>query len=118
MSTVTFQTPVVPTLGHGTVRDSNWRDAFKQVDFERAVQQQEVSRRRIWELCTCPTGLAFFTGLVVMLVLWIMNPPMVQMGGKSNLEKQQPCGLKIVMWGAAAAAVVGLSPVFFRAMLS
>ena len=85
---------------------------------EYAVQQQEVSRRRIWELCTCPTGLAFFTGLVVMLVLWIMNPPMVQMGGKSNLEKQQPCGLKIVMWGAAAAAVVGLSPVFFRAMLS
>jgi hypothetical protein len=106
----TFQTPPPEVLGRGDVRDKAWRSRMEQLDMQRS---QDVQAKLVGAV-TSSWGLAVIAGLVVMLLLWFLNPPMVQQGGRSSLEKQKPSPLKIVAWGVGAGLVVGLTPLVLQ----
>lgn len=110
-SMTTFQPPPQSV---GSARDKSWTDAMQHVDFQQAMEKQAANRKKLWSMATSPTGLAVFTGVLVMMLLWIFNPPMVQQSGKSSIEKQKPSTLKIVIWGLLAAAIVFFSPMVWK----
>ena len=78
------------------------------------MQRNQDIQAKMMSAITSSWGMAVIAGLLVMLLLWFLNPPMVQQSGRSSLEKQKPSLLKIGAWGVAAGLMVGLTPIVLR----
>lgn len=106
-----FKRPVESRSGS---RDEGFKAAITDFKNNNAQQQTDIVKQKLVWFATSNVGIAIWVGLIVMIVLWLLNPPMVRAAGKSDLEKQKPSLTVIAGWGGVSAGVVLLAPYIWK----
>lgn len=106
-----FQAP--PDINAGS-RDAGFASAIQQYKTNNQQQQGALLKQKAMRWVTSSVGLGLIVGLLVMVMLWLINPPMVRESGKSNLEKQKPSLTKVVGWGVISGSIVALTPILMK----
>ena len=91
------------------------RDAFSSaVNPAQPPSKPSVTREWSKKLFTSPLGQAIVGGIVVGVVLWILNPPMVQSKQKneSGSDMQHPVrdSKKVLIWVGVTSAIILAAP--------
>ena len=96
---------MVPTTTTNVI-STNLDRVVHQMDRETAVSR----RRRLWRYATSPYGMAVATAAIVFLLLFFIDPPMVQSHqDASSIERHSIDLLRLVLWSAGAGATVLVS---------
>jgi hypothetical protein len=91
---------------------TNARQAFEQaVNPPQPVSTTASSAERWQRIVMSVWGQALIGSLIVMVVLFVLNPPMVQSKKNSDIEKPQRDIRKILIWSGITAGLIVVVPV-------
>ena len=93
---------------HKQIAEMN-QQMHNQIDYLNAKRDYSVGK-----LMKTPLGLALVVFAIVMLVLFLVNPPLTQKNTGSTIEEGKQDFWKMVLFAGIVAALAYLSPIIYK----
>lgn len=83
-----------------------------EVGFRKMLEEDSAKKpaKKVSKWLLSSVGVSLCTVILVALILWIINPPMVQKKTESDIEKVRPSAVKIIVWSLLAGTLVFIGP--------